>query len=79
MNLTEVKYGQEYTIKKVEAKEPLKSRLLSFGFAKGNRVVVMGYTLTKQTYDVKIEDSDVALRSEEAMSIIVEDKNEQAN
>ncbi|MGE4398678.1 MAG: ferrous iron transport protein A [Campylobacterales bacterium] len=73
MNLTEVKYGQEYTIEKVKAEEPLKSRLLSFGFAKGNRVVVTEYTLTKQTYDVKVEDSQVALRSEEAMSILVEE------
>lgn len=73
MNLTEVKYGQEYTIEKVKAEEPLKSRLLSFGFAKGNRVIVTQYTLTKQTYDVKVEDSQVALRSEEAMSILVEE------
>jgi Fe2+ transport system protein FeoA len=73
VNLTEVKYGQEYTIEKVKAEEPLKSRLLSFGFAKGNRVVVTEYTLTKQTYDVKVEDSQVALRSEEAMSILVEE------
>ncbi len=73
MNLTEVNYGKEYTITKVKADEPLKGRLLSFGFAKGNTVVVTEYTLTKQTYDVKIEDSQVALRSEEAMSIFVEE------
>lgn len=74
MNLTEVEYGKEYTIEKIKAEEPLKSRLLSFGFAKGNKVVVTEYTLTKQTYDVKIEDSQVALRSEEAQTIFVEDK-----
>lgn len=73
MDLTQVKFGKEYTIKKVKADEPLKSRLLSFGFAKGNSVTVTEYTLTKQTYDVRIEDSQVALRSEEATSIIVED------
>ncbi len=73
MDLTQVKFGKEYTIKKVKAEEPLKSRLLSFGFAKGNSVTVTEYTLTKQTYDVRIEDSQVALRSEEATSILVED------
>jgi Fe2+ transport system protein FeoA len=73
VDLTQVKFGKEYTIKKVKADEPLKSRLLSFGFAKGNSVTVTEYTLTKQTYDVRIEDSQVALRSEEATSIIVED------
>ncbi len=73
MDLTQVKFDKEYVIKKVKAEEPLKSRLLSFGFAKGNRVTVTEYTLTKQTYDVRIEDSQVALRSEEAESILVED------
>jgi len=73
VNLTQVKFGQEYTIKKITAEEPLKSRLLSFGFAKGNSVTVIEYTLTRQTYDVRIEDSQVALRNEEATSILVED------
>jgi len=73
MDLTQVKFDKEYTIKKIKAEEPLKSRLLSFGFAKGNKVMVTEYTLTRQTYDVKIEDSQVALRSEEAASILVGD------
>jgi Fe2+ transport system protein FeoA len=73
MDLTQVKFDKEYTIKKIIAEEPLKSRLLSFGFAKGNKVTVTEYTLTRQTYDVKVEDSQVALRSEEAASILVED------
>lgn len=73
MDLTQVKFDKEYTIKKIRAEEPLKSRLLSFGFAKGNKVTVTEYTLTRQTYDVKVEDSQVALRSEEAASILVED------
>ena len=74
MNLTEVKFGKKYTIKKVTANEPLKSRLFSFGFTKGNDVTVLEYTLTKQTYDVIIEDSQVALRAEEAENITVEDE-----
>ena len=71
MNLTQVDFGKEYEISKITATEPLKSRLLSFGFAKGNKVTVTEYTLTRQTYDVKIEDSHVALRAEEAKSILV--------
>lgn len=73
MNLTDAEYGKKYTISKINAVEPLKSRLLSFGFAKGNQVAVLEYTLTKQTYDVIIEDSQVALRKEEAESIQVEE------
>lgn len=74
MNLTQVKFGEEYTIKKISAEEPLKSRLLAFGFARGNKITVTEYTLTRQTYDVRIEDSHVALRSEEAQGILVEDR-----
>ncbi len=73
MNLTEVKFGKKYKVAKVTAAEPLKSRLFSFGFTKGNEVTVLEYTLTKQTYDVIIEDSQVALRAEEAQNIMVED------
>jgi ferrous iron transport protein A len=73
MNLTDAEYGKKYTISKINAVEPLKSRLHSFGFAKGNQVAVLEYTLTKQTYDVIIEDSQVALRKEEAESIQVEE------
>ncbi len=73
MNLTEVKFGKKYKVAKVTAAEPSKSRLFSFGFTKGNEVTVLEYTLTKQTYDVIIEDSQVALRAEEAQNIMVED------
>ena len=73
INLTQAKSGKEYMIKQITAKEPIRGRLLSFGFAKGNNVAVLEYTLTKQTYDVIIEDSQVALRKEEAESILVEE------
>lgn len=73
INLTEAKAEKEYTIKQITAKEPIRARLLSFGFAKGNKITVLEYTLTKQTYDVVIEDSQVALRKEEAESILVEE------
>lgn len=74
MDLTQVQFGKKYAIQKVTAEEPLRSRLFSFGFTKGNEVTVLEYTLTKQTYDVIIEDSQVALRAEEAQNILVEDK-----
>jgi ferrous iron transport protein A len=72
MNLTQVEFNKEYTISKITAEEPLKGRLMSFGFAKSNTVTVLGYTLTRQTYEVKIEDSQVALRREEAENIQLE-------
>ena len=71
MDLTQAEFGKKYTISKVNAIEPLKSRLFSFGFAKGATVTVTEYTLTKQTYETRIEDSTVALRAEEAKSIII--------
>lgn len=74
MTVTSALFNKEYTITAIHATEPLKSRLLSFGFAKGNTLVVLQYTLTKQTYDIKIEDSHVALRKEEAQGITIEEK-----
>jgi len=74
MDLTQVDFGKEYVIKKITAVEPLKSRLFSFGFARGNKVTVTEYTLTKQTYETKVEDSRVALRAEEAKNIEVEER-----
>jgi len=72
MRLNEVKMGESGIIKKVLAKEPLKSRLLSMGFAKGERVKVLKHTLAKNTYEVEVNNIPIALREEEAREIEVE-------
>ncbi len=72
MRLSELKIGESAVIKKVYAKEPLKSRLLSMGFTKGEKIKLLDYTLAKNTFDVEVNRVNIALREEEAKEIEVE-------
>ena len=72
MRLNELKIGESGIIKKIYAKEPLKSKLLSMGFSRGERVKVLKHTLAKNTFDVDINGVNIALRGEEAKEIEVE-------
>jgi len=72
MRLSELNMGESGIIKKIYAKEPLKSKLLSMGFARGEKVKVLKHTLAKNTFDVDINGVNVALREEEAREIEVE-------
>ena len=72
MRLNELSIGDEAVIKKIHAKEPLKSRLFAFGFAKGEKVKVLKHTLAKNTFDIEVANTNIALREEEAAQIEVE-------
>ena len=72
MRLNELNIGDIGIIKKIYAKGPLKSKLLSMGFARGEKVKVLKHTLAKNTFDVDINGVNVALRDEEAREIEVE-------
>lgn len=75
MRLNELNMGESGIITKIHAKEPLKSRLLSMGFARGERVKILKHTLAKNTYEVEVNNIPIALREEEAAQIEVkEDK-----
>jgi len=69
MRLNDLKIGESAIIKKILAKEPLKSRLLSMGFVKGERVKVLKHTLAKNTYEVEVNNVPIAMREEEAKEI----------
>jgi len=71
MRLNDLKIGESAIIKKILAKEPLKSRLLSMGFVKGERVKVLKHTLAKNTYEVEVNNVPIAMREEEAREIEV--------
>jgi len=73
-NLTQIDTQKQYVVVKVKANEPILSRLVSMGFAKGSHVEVQKNTATKQTYKVRVEDSEVALRREEAELVFVRDE-----
>lgn len=75
MKLTELPIGSQAIIVKNNAVEPIKSRLFAMGVVKGTEVVMKDYTLTKQTYDVCVGDTDVALRVEEAEQVEVSYEN----
>ena len=72
MKLNELKIGQSGIIKKILAKEPLKSKLLSMGFSRGEMVKVLKHTLAKNTFDVDVNGINIALRNEEAKEIEIE-------
>ena len=70
--LNELNIGESGIIKKIYAKEPLKSKLLSMGFSRGEKVKVIKHTLAKNTFDIEVCGVNVALRDEEAKEIEVE-------
>ena len=72
MRLNELTIGEVGIIKKIHAKEPLKSKLLSMGFTKGEKVKVLKHTLAKNTFDIEVVNTNIALRDEEAREIEVE-------
>jgi Fe2+ transport system protein FeoA len=71
MRLNELKIDEVGIVKKVHAKEPLKSRLFAFGITKGQKVKVLKHTLAKNTFEIEIDNTKVALRDEEAAEIEV--------
>ena len=72
MRLNELSIGDEAVIKKILAKEPLKSKLLSMGITRGEKVKVLKHTLAKNTFDIEVANTNIALREEEAAQIEVE-------
>jgi len=71
MKLNELKKGEVGIIKKINAKEPLKSRLLSFEIVKGQKIKMLEHTLAKNTFEIEVNNTKVALREEEAEQIEV--------
>jgi len=72
MNVTEMKIGEVGVIKKITATEPLKSRLFSLGVVKGERIKLLKHTMAKNTFEIEVNKSKIALREEEAKMILVE-------
>jgi len=72
MSVNEMKIGQVGVIKKITATEPFKSRLFSLGIVKGEKIRLLKHTIAKNTYEIEVNKSKIALRNEEAKMIIVE-------
>ena len=72
MNLTQLEKGQKATIVKIIADKALKERFNSFGVMRGEELCIKGCSLGKQTIEIEVGSTLLALRSEEAKLIEVE-------
>ena len=73
MNLSESNENNKYKIIKNLSANPLKQRLLSMGFIKNTEIYIL--IKNKKVLKVKILNSTVVLRIEEAKFIIIEKMN----
>jgi len=72
MNLIDLKKGNRATIIKINAQKVLKDRLYSFGIIKGEELTVKGCSLAKQTMEIEVGSTLIAVRANEAKVIEVE-------
>jgi ferrous iron transport protein A len=66
-----LKKGQVAIIEKIEADHLLKERLLSFGIMQDEEIEVKTHSLAKNTFEVMVGETLVALREDEAKKIKV--------
>ena len=72
MKLTELTKGNRARIIKIHAQKALKDRLTSFGVMRGEELLVKGCSLAKQTMEIEVGSTLIALRKDEAEKIEVE-------
>ena len=71
MTLNQLARGRSATILSVNADRELKNRFTSFGLVKGATVLSEASTLARNTIEVRIKNTKVALRSSEAEKIVI--------
>ncbi len=72
MVLSQLHKGDTAEIVKLKADKILRDRFASFGILPGEQVVIHECSLAKQTIEVEVGRSTIALRKEEADKIEVE-------
>jgi len=72
MKLTELTKGDRAEIIKINADKTLKDRLNSFGVMRGEELTVKGCSIAKQTMEIEVGSTLIALRAEEAEKIEIE-------
>lgn len=72
MNLSELEKGECGKILKITSDSVLKSRFSSFGVTKGAIVYVIEQTISKNTIEIRIHNTKIALRIQEAKTIEIE-------
>lgn len=69
MVLTDIRKGDKAEIVKIHADKALKDRLNSFGVMRGEVLFVKGCSLAKQTMEIEVGSTLIALRANEAEKI----------
>jgi len=72
MKLIELTKGDRGEIVKINADKALKDRLTSFGIMRGEELLVKGCSLAKQTMEIEVGSTLIALRADEAEKIEIE-------
>jgi len=72
MRLIDLHKGNKATIVKIHADKALRDRFNSFGVMRGEELTVKGCSLAKQTMEIEVGSTLIAVRSDEAKMIEVE-------
>jgi Fe2+ transport system protein FeoA len=79
MKLSDLYKDDKAFIIKIETDEALKSRLFSFGIARGTKISIEACSLGRQTVEIMADDTLIGLRMSEAEKIEVEMIEEEQN
>jgi len=72
MFLIDLTKGDHALIVKIHADKALRDRLTSFGVMRGEELLVKGCSIAKQTMEIEVGSTLIALRKDEAEKIEVE-------
>ena len=72
MRLIDLHKGNKATIVKIHADKALRDRFNSFGVMRGEELTVKGCSLAKQTMEIEVGSTLIAVRADEAKMIEVE-------
>ncbi|WP_296824612.1 FeoA family protein [Sulfurovum sp.] len=72
MKLSELTKGDKAEIIKINADKALRDRFSSFGVMRGEELLVKGCSLAKQTMEIEVNSTLIAVRADEADKIEVE-------
>jgi len=72
MKLSQIPNHTQVMIKKIDCNDELKKRFYSFGIVRGAELFINTTSMTKNTIEINIENTSIALRYDEADTIEVE-------
>ncbi len=72
MKLSDLTKGTKAEIIKINADKALRDRLSSFGVMRGEELTVRGCSIAKQTMEIEVGSTLIAVRADEADKIEVE-------